>query len=78
MEKHHLVRIFIDNKPKESPNPTTGHALYELGGINPQEYDLYEEVPHGEDKLIPNDSKEAHVHEGEHFFSVPKKINPGA
>lgn len=28
--KHH-VRIRVDQKPGESPNPTTGEALYTLG-----------------------------------------------
>jgi hypothetical protein len=39
MEKHHEVKIFIDKEPKESPNPTTGHALYVLGHIDPTNYD---------------------------------------
>jgi hypothetical protein len=32
--KHH-VRIHIDQQPYESPNPTTGEALYALGSVKP-------------------------------------------
>jgi hypothetical protein len=38
MENHehkHQVRIHIDQKPHESPNPTTGEALYKLGHVQP-------------------------------------------
>jgi hypothetical protein len=77
MEKHE-VKIFIDKVPKESPNPTTGHALYVLGNIDAQAYDLYRETRHGDDELIKDDGTQVHLHEGEHFFSSPKKINPGA
>ena len=31
----HSVRIHIDQKPYESPNPTTGTALYRLGHVRP-------------------------------------------
>lgn len=77
MDKHHEVKIFIDKQPKESPNPTTGHALYVLGNIDPTQYDLYREAKHGDDELIKDDASEIHLHEGERFFSSPKKINPG-
>ncbi len=40
-EHHHEhqehVEIFIDKKEHKSPNPTTGAALYKLGGVNPNE-----------------------------------------
>ncbi len=36
MENHeHHVRIHIDQKPYESPNPTTGAALYGLATFPP-------------------------------------------
>lgn len=72
------VEIFIDKKPKRSVTPTTGHHLYVLGGIDPQNYDLYLETHHGDDQLIKDDGTEIHLKNGEHFFSSPKKINPGA
>jgi hypothetical protein len=77
--KHHeQVEIFIDKKKHESPNPNTGAALYTLGKVDPNTHDLYQEVHgKGEDKLIPNNHIEIHLKNGEHFFSVQKKLNPG-
>jgi hypothetical protein len=81
MENHehkHNVEIFIDKKRHESPTPTTGAALYVLGGVDPNKYDLYEEVhAKGDDKLIPNDGTRIDLENGEHFFTVQKKLNPG-
>jgi len=34
-ERKHQARIHIDQKPYESPNPTTGEALYKLGTSSP-------------------------------------------
>ncbi|MFA5841122.1 MAG: hypothetical protein WC847_02540 [Candidatus Paceibacterota bacterium] len=77
-EKDSVV-VHIDKSEYRSPNPTTGVALYALGNINSAEYDLYQEVPgHGDDKLIPADTTEIKLKNGEHFYSVQKKINPGA
>ena len=77
-EHHHNVEIFIDKKRYESPNPTTGAALYQLGGVDPNAYDLYREVRgKGDDELIHNDNSEVHLKNGEHFFTVQKKLNPG-
>ena len=42
-EKKHHVRIHIDQKEYESPNPTTGEALYILGNVQPG-LELYREV----------------------------------
>jgi hypothetical protein len=77
-EHHNRVEIFIDKKRYESPTPTTGAALYVLGGVDASKYDLYEEV-HGkdDDKLIPNDGAKIDLKNGEHFFTVQKKLNPG-
>jgi hypothetical protein len=73
------VAIFIDKKEHRSPNPTTHAALYRLGKVDPATHDLYEEVHgKGDDKLIPFNEHEIHLHEHEHFFSVQKKLNPGA
>ena len=56
MENHkHEVRIHIDQKPYESPNPTTGEALYKLGHVQPG-YDLFREVRGDkEDPIVEND-----------------------
>jgi len=82
MENHEHkqnVEIFIDKKRHESPTPTTGAALYVLGGVDASKYDLYEEVHgKGDDKLIPNDGTRNDLKNGEHFFTVQKKLNPGS
>jgi hypothetical protein len=74
-----VIVIHIDKKEYRSPSPTTGTALYALGGVNPDGYDLFEEVQgSGDDRLIPNDGTEIELRDGEHFYSVQKHITPGA
>jgi hypothetical protein len=78
-EHHERVEIFIDKKKHEAYNPSTGEALYHLGKVNHETHDLYQEVHgKGEDKLISFNHVEHHLKHGEHFFSVQKKLNPGA
>lgn len=73
-----LVSIIIDGKEKKSPNPTTGSALYALGQIDPNKYDLFRETHgHGDDELIQNNDTPVELHDGDHFFSAQKKLNPG-
>jgi len=68
--KHH-VRIHIDEQPYESPNPTTGEALYKLGHIQPG-FDLFREVKGDrEDPIVENDDEPVHLREDEHFHSGP-------
>ena len=56
-------------RPYESPNPTTGEALYELGKI-PKHEKLFREVGGDkEDKLVPRDDAHVHLTEDEHFYS---------
>jgi hypothetical protein len=75
---HNHVVIFIDKKKHESPNPTTGGALYVLGGVDPNTYDLYREVHgKGDDELIRNDSGTVILKDGDHLFTIQKKLNPG-
>lgn len=65
----HLVRIHIDREPCESPNPTTGHALYALANV-PAHRELFREVGGDrEDELIPRDGEELHLKEDGHFYS---------
>jgi hypothetical protein len=72
------VSIHIDKKEHKSPNPTTGIALYTLGGINPATHDLFRETHGpGDDEPISNDSKQVDLKNGDHFFSIKKKLNPG-
>ena len=79
-EKHeHGVPIHIDRKKYTVEEKTiTGAELRQLP--NPpigNDYDLFLEVPGGQDELIADDT-EVEVKPGMHFFSVQKTINPGA
>jgi hypothetical protein len=65
------VRIHIDQKSHESPNPTTGEALYKLGNVAPG-LELYREVSGDrEDPPIPHGTETVHLKEDEHFHSGP-------
>ena len=65
----HLVRIHINRAAYDSPNPTTGEALYALGEI-PAHERLYREVGGDkEDKPVPRDDAHLHLKEDEHFYS---------
>jgi Multiubiquitin len=69
MNSHHEVRIHIDQTPCNSPNPTTGEALYILGKVSPG-LELYREVGGDrEDPSIPNDRAPVHLKADEHFHS---------
>ena len=64
----HLVRIHINREPYESSNPTTGEALYILGGI-PKHEKLYREVGGDrEDEPIARDDPHVHLNQDEHFY----------
>ena len=77
-KKHDEVTIHIDSKTYKSPNPTTGAALYIMGSIDASQYDLFLEVHgHGDDILIPNDSNEITLKNGNHYYSAQKNLNPG-
>lgn len=67
--KRHLVRIHIDREAYESPNPTTGEALYGLANI-PKHQELFREVSGDqEDKPVPRDSAAINLKPNEHFYS---------
>ncbi|MGD0581238.1 MAG: multiubiquitin domain-containing protein [Bryobacteraceae bacterium] len=67
------MRIHIDEKPYESPNPTTGQALYKLGNVEPG-LELYREVSGDKEDLpIENGPETVHLKEDEHFHSGPPK-----
>jgi len=73
------VTIIIDKKEHKSPSPTTGHDLYVLGKVDPTVYDLFRETHgKGDDQLIPNDASKIELKNGDHFFSLKKKLNPGS
>ncbi len=73
LERKHPVRIHIDQNPYESPNPTTGEALYILGEV-PVGLELYREVTGDkEDQPVENGHETVHLKEDEHFHSGPPK-----
>ena len=75
---HHLVEVSIDRKHHQSPDPTTGAALYVLGAVPPN-YDLWREVcGKGDDELVPNDSSKINLKEHEKFYSAQRTLNPGS
>jgi hypothetical protein len=68
-ELKHEVRIHINRQPYESPNPTTGAALYALGHIGAHQ-ELFKEIGgDGEDELIPNEGAQVHLKQDQHFYS---------
>lgn len=68
-EVKHEVRIHMNRQPYESPNPTTGAALYALGQIGAHQ-ELFKELGGDrEDELIPNDGTKVHLKQDEHFYS---------
>lgn len=72
------VSIIIEKKEHRSPNPTTGAALYVLGGVDAK-HDLFLVVPGpGDDKFIPNTPAEITLKNGEHFYMAQKALNPGS
>lgn len=65
----HTVRIHIDRTPYESPNPTTGAALYALADVG-HHRDLFKEVDgNHEDELIERDDEKVHLKIDDHFYS---------
>ena len=65
----HEVRIHIDQKRYESPNPTTGASLYQLADVAPG-MDLFREVTGDrEDPEVPNAPEPIHLREDEHFHT---------
>ena len=68
------VTITIDAHHHQSPTPTTGKALYALGGVQPN-HTLYREKPNSqhEDPPVPDNDNEIHLHDGEKFYSEPNE-----
>lgn len=63
------VKISIDSHRLNSPDPTTGEALYALAGIGPRK-DLFREVDGEEvDQPIPRDGTVIDLVEDESFYS---------
>jgi Multiubiquitin len=63
------VRVHIDQHSFNSPNPTTGAALYALGHVL-RDLALFKEVRGDEeDRPVPNDGTQLTLLEDEHFHS---------
>lgn len=73
------VSIHIDKKENlKSPNPTTGEALYILGGVDASVLDLWREAKgKGDDELIENSTAIVALHGGDKFYTAQKNLNPG-
>jgi hypothetical protein len=68
-KRDRLVRIHIDRHPYESPNPTTGAALYILGKVA-DGFQLYREATgNEEDEPIHNDNEKERLVQDEHLYS---------
>jgi len=75
---HEMVVIHIGKERKESPNPTTGKALYNLGSVDCGTMDLFRELPgKGDDELILCDETIIRLKNGDHFYTAQKTLNPG-
>jgi hypothetical protein len=73
-EHTRAVRIHIDEHRYESPNPTTGAALYQLGRVA-DSLDLYREVEgNHEDKLVEKGPETVHLVEDEHFHTGSPEV----
>jgi len=72
------IVIHIDRKPfKVDEEELTGAQLRSLPDpdVGP-EFDLWLEVPGGEDRRIEN-QESVKLNNGMHFFTAPRVINPG-
>jgi hypothetical protein len=69
----HHTKIHIDEHPYDSPNPTTGAALYLLGKVE-RELELFREVTGDrEDPDVSNGQEIVHLKQNEHFHSGKAK-----
>lgn len=67
---HSAVRVHVDQNPYDSPNPTTGTALYALARIH-EGHELFREVDGDhEDEPVPNDGHELRLKQDEHYHSA--------
>ena len=65
----HVARIHLDREIYESPNPTTGEALYELAHIA-HHCELFREASGDhEDQVVPPDATVIHLKQDDHFYS---------
>lgn len=71
------IVIHIDKKEYKAPkNPMTGAEIKALGEV-PTNYDLWLKVPGKDDQPIA-DGTSVTLKNGDHFYSAPSTLNPGA
>ena len=76
--KVHTAHIVIDSRTYESPEITTGAALYHLGQIK-SDFDLFKEIKgRGDDELVHNNGDQVAIRNGDVFYSAKHTLNPGA
>ncbi len=72
-EHTHPVRIHIDQKPYESPSPTTVEALYKLGHVQAG-FELFRGVKGDkEDQEVPDGPEIIELRQDEHFYTGPAR-----
>lgn len=77
-EKDGKVSIIIDKKQHFAPSSEmTGAELKKLGGVAPA-FDLFKDVPGQGDDIKIGDADLVALKNGDHFYSVPKELNPGS
>ncbi|HTU50885.1 MAG TPA: multiubiquitin domain-containing protein [Acidobacteriaceae bacterium] len=65
----HRVRIFIDREVYDSPTPTTGEGLYELGHIAHHRELFREATGDHEDRVVPRNAVVIDLSGDDHFYS---------
>lgn len=75
---HDKWSIHIDKKQYfVEKNPITGAELKALAGIT-GDFDIFKVIPGAGDDIKVGDAEAVEIKNGDHFYSVPKTLNPGA
>jgi len=77
-EEHHTKwSIHIDKKQYfATVNPITGAELKSLANIT-GDFDLFKVVPGQGDDIKVADAEQVELKNGDHFYSIPRTLNPG-
>lgn len=77
-DPHEKWSIHIDKKQYfAEKNPITGAELKAMAGIT-GDFDIFKVVPGPGDDIKVGDTEAVEIKNGDHFYSVPKTLNPGA
>ena len=79
-KKPKQYQILVDQKPHKWPDPTiTGGQIKQLAGVNPAEYDAWQDVAGPEDLLLADDDVVDLTKPGaERFFTGKKTTTEGS